>query len=297
MKKITLLLLVLVLLAAGLFASEPEILKKANRLNKQKQYSKALVVIDKGLNEYGQSVKLLAKKCEILVKLNKLDDALKTAIKRADVSKRKSPWHCLDIAAVCLKMKNMDKAFEWLNKAVDRGFLSYTELYDDENFKPLTKDKRLKKIIEKIKNNIGIGKPAKDFTFELFPGKDKFQVSKQKGKVLLIDFWATWCPPCVKGIPYLKKFYKEHKEKGFEIIGVSLDSDKKALDAYLAKEKLQWKIVWSGKAWQDDAALFYKVNLIPSYWLIDRKGVLRYFGVPLRDKETMKKAIETLVNE
>jgi thiol-disulfide isomerase/thioredoxin len=296
MKTRILLLLALAFLAARIFPDEKELINKINLLTEQKEYSKALEFVDKGLSEYGDSEPLLALKSRILVNLNKLDDALKTAVKRADVSKRKTPWHCLDIVSICLKMKDMDRAFEWLNKAVERGFLSYTELYEDENFTPLTKDKRLDKIVEKIKDNIGIGKPAKDFFLDLFAG-GKFALSKQKGKVILLDFWATWCQPCVEGIPHLKEFYKQYKDKGFDIIGISLDSDKKALSDYLAKEKLPWGIAFSGKGWFDDTAKLYNVNLIPSYWLIDRKGVLRHFGTPLRDKEKMKTAIEELIAE
>ena len=190
----------------------------------------------------------------------------------------------------------MDGAFEWLEKAVDKGFLSYTGLYEDENFKLLATDSRLEGIVKKIKDNIGIGKPAKDFKVELFSG-GTFSLSAQRGKVVLIDFWATWCPPCVKGIPHLKEFYKEYKGRGFEIVGISLDSDRQAVEDYIKKEKLEWGIVYSGKGWFDDLVKYYSVNLIPSYWLIDREGVLRYFGVPLRDAEKMKKAIEELISE
>lgn len=295
MKK-RILALVLLFLVIQLFPGEKDFLKKAKRFNKEKEYSKALEAVGMGLAEHGESIKLLALKCEILVNLNKLDDALNTAIKRADVSKRKSPWHCLDIVSICLKMKNLDKAFEWLNKAVSRGLLSYTELYEDERFSLLIKDKRFDTIVETIKSNIGIGKPAKDFTVDLLSG-ETFTLSKQKGKVVLIDFWATWCPPCVKGIPHLKEFYEEYKSKGFEVLGISLDSDGKAVDDYVKKEALTWGIVFSGNGWLDETAKYYKVNLIPSYWLIDRKGILRNFGVPLRDKEKMKKAIEELVLE
>jgi peroxiredoxin len=294
MKRGVLLLLVLAFFAGRLFPDEKELITQLNRLNEQKEYSKALELIDKGLSEYGDSISLLALKCEILINLNKLEDAFKTAVKRAEVSERKSPWHCLDIVAICLKMKDMDRAFEWLNKAVDRGFLSYTELYEDENFKLLAKDKRLDSIVKKIKDNIGIGKPARDFSIELLSG-EKFVLSKQKGKVILIDFWATWCRPCVEGIPHIKEFYRQYKAKGFDIIGISLDSDKKALTDYLARENLPWGIAFSGKAWFDGTAKSYNVNLIPSYWLIDREGILRHFGVPLRDKDKMKSAIEELI--
>jgi thiol-disulfide isomerase/thioredoxin len=224
-----------------------------------------------------------------------LEEQLKAAIEKAETAKRKSPWQCLRIVSIYLKMEKAEEAFTWLNKAVEQGFLSYTELYN-EDFALLKKDKRFEQIITRIKDKIGIGKPAKDFSITLISGK-KFLLSGQKGKVVLIDFWATWCKPCVKGVPHLKIFYEEFKGKGFEIVGISLDSKKEALDEYLAKEKLPWKIAYSGQGWFDETARFYNVNLIPSYWLIDRMGVLRNFGIPLRDKETLKKAIEKLLSE
>jgi peroxiredoxin len=299
MKKIVLLLLVFVFFMSFAFTSpllpeEKELLKKIEQLYQNKDYTKALEVIDNGLNGFSEPDKLLAAKFNILSKLKRWEEALKAAIKRADAAERKSPWHCIDIVSICLKLKDTEKAFKWLNEAVDRGFLSYSELYH-EDFKLLQKDKRFSQLVEKIKSHIGIGKPAKDFTIGLISG-EKFTLAKQKGKVILVDFWATWCKPCVKGIHHLKEYYPQYKDKGFEIIGISLDSKKKLVDDYIAKENIKWKIAYSGDAWKDATARYYNVNLIPSYWLIDRKGILRDFGIHLRDKETIKKAIEGLVS-
>ena len=111
----------------------------------------------------------------------------------------------------------------------------------------------------------------------------------------MIDFWATWCPPCVKGVPHLKKLYKKYKDKNFEIIGISLDKKKELVDEYISKERIEWKMIYSGKAWADDIARSYKVNLIPSYWVIDKEGILRDFGFHLRDEHKLAKAIEKLL--
>ncbi len=300
MKKIVLSLLVLVLFVsfaftAPLLPGEKELLDKIEQLCQKKEYTKALEVIDKGLKGFSEPEKLLAEKFKILSELNRWEEALQTAIKRADAAERKTPWHCIDIVSICLKLKDTEMAFKWLNKAVDRGFLSYTELYNEE-FKPLHQDKRFDPLVEKIKSHIGIDKPAKDFTIELISG-EKFTLAKQKGKVILVDFWATWCKPCVEGIKHLKEFYPQFKDKGFEIIGISLDSNKKDVEDYISKENIKWKIAYSGNAWKDATAVYYNVNLIPSYWLIDRNGILRDFGIHLRDAETMKKAIEKLVSQ
>ncbi len=224
-----------------------------------------------------------------------LEEQLQAALEKEKNATRKSPWHCISLVSIYLKKQEVEEVFGWLEKAVERGFLSYTELYGEE-FSLLRKDKRFEKIITRIKDNIGIDKAAKNFTITLLSG-EKFVLSKQKGKVVLIDFWATWCKPCVKGLPFLKKFYQANKAKGFEIVGISFDDKKKLLDEFMAKKKLPWPVSFSGKGWFDDTGRLYKVNLIPSYWLIDRKGVLRNFGIPLRDKETMRKALEKLLSE
>ncbi len=292
MKRFTILFFLLVFLFSFTFAGEEEILKKTFELYSQKKYVEALEMIERGIKEIGKTRNLLSVKFRILMELQKFNEALDIAIKKEEISMRKSPWNCIDVAIAYAHLNEKEKAITWLKEAVNRGFISYQELYG-KDFESLKNEKEFNEIIAQIKEKVGIGKKAKDFTVTLFSG-DEFTLSAQKGKVILIDFWASWCGPCRKEMPNLKKYYNEFKDKGFEIIGISLDRDKLALEEFLKKENVGWKISFTGKGWDDDTARLYSVNSIPSTWLVDKKGMLRYFG--LRGEE-LREAISELIAE
>jgi peroxiredoxin len=287
--------IVFLLTANALFADETEILSKAARFSQQKEYAAALELLDNGLKQYGETEGLLAAKAQALLDLGRPGEALPVAVRRVEAAERKSPWHCIAVMDICLKLGDLDGAFTWLGRATERGFLDYSELAGAE-YAALRKDPRYAPILASIQARIGINRPARDFTVTLLSGRT-LRLSDQKGKVVLIDFWATWCAPCREGIAHLKEYYDQFKGRGFEIVGISLDAERAKVDDYLAKEKLKWAIAFSGQAWKDPIALQYSVNLIPSYWLVDRKGTLRDFGIHLRDKDDMRRAIEKLLSE
>ena len=92
----------------------------------------------------------------------------------------------------------------------------------------------------------------------------------------------------------MKDVYAKFKDKGFEIIGISLDREKEPLDNYIQEEELGWKFAYSGQYWSDPTAKAWGVNSIPSMWLVDRKGKLRHFGVR---EEALVEAVEKLIAE
>ncbi len=116
---------------------------------------------------------------------------------------------------------------------------------------------------------------------------------KYKGKVLLLDFWATWCGPCKQEMPNVKRIYKKYNKKGFEIVGISLDRSRSDLDRYIKNNDISWPQFYDGKFWQNDVAVKYQVQSIPATYLIDKKGKIRYKSLRGSQLETaVKKLLE-----
>jgi thiol-disulfide isomerase/thioredoxin len=246
---------------------------KYNILLALEKHEEALETFEKIIERRGDSPDIMADKIRLLFMLERYDEALATALDVDQKSEGQSPFVSFFIFRTYLAQNNKEMAYEWLEKSVDRDFEAYEFLLQDE-FKALHNEKRFKDLISKMKEKTGIGKPAKGFSGPLLSG-EAYSLFQSRGKVVLIDFWATWCPPCVAALPKLKELYEELHPKGFEILGVSLDSDRQTIDKFLSKRDIPWKILYSGEGMDDAAAKLYRINSVPKYFLVDKKGILR----------------------
>jgi thiol-disulfide isomerase/thioredoxin len=98
------------------------------------------------------------------------------------------------------------------------------------------------------------------------------KLSSLKGKVVLIDFWASWCGPCRAANPYIQKLYKQYKTKGFEVFAVSLDVNKALWLKAIKKDKLTYIQVFDSDGWVSKTAEKYYVDALPTNFLLDRAG-------------------------
>lgn len=97
-------------------------------------------------------------------------------------------------------------------------------------------------------------------------------IPKLEGKVTYVDFWASWCPPCKAAFPAMDRLYSEHKDDGFQILAISLDSTHRAMDQFVARARPSFAIVWDGEqALASDAG----IEAMPTSFLVDSKGVIR----------------------
>lgn len=137
----------------------------------------------------------------------------------------------------------------------------------------LKKTETGKKIQEKINKlkQTAVGSMAPDFT-QMGIDDKPIKLSDFKGKYVLVDFWASWCGPCRGENPNVVAAYNQYKDKGFTILGVSLDNDKTKWKEAVEKDQLTWSHVSDLKGWQNEVAGLYLIRSIPQNVLIDPQG-------------------------
>jgi peroxiredoxin len=151
---------------------------------------------------------------------------------------------------------------------------------------------KLKEIVDQSKKT-GTGAVAPEFTMNDTEGKP-VSLASLRGKVVLIDFWASWCAPCRQENPNVVKLYQQYHAKGFEIIGVSLDRTKEDWMQAIKDDQLTWIHVSDLQYWQNAVARQYGVNSIPQTFLLDKEGKIIAKG--LRSEQLAAKLAELFPN-
>jgi thiol-disulfide isomerase/thioredoxin len=127
-----------------------------------------------------------------------------------------------------------------------------------------------------------------------------FKLQDKKGKVVLVNLWATWCGPCINEMPHLNEMQEKFKDKGFEIIGLDIDEEsKEEIDAFAAKQKLNYQLGWSGNVVKTEFVKVTRLDGIPQSILINREGQLTgvFTGGSPSVIKKMKETVEKVVSE
>jgi cytochrome c biogenesis protein CcmG/thiol:disulfide interchange protein DsbE len=139
----------------------------------------------------------------------------------------------------------------------------------------------------------GSRKTAPEFELKDATGKP-VKLSDYKGKVVLLDFWATWCGPCAIEIPWFVEFERKYKDRGFEVLGVSMDDDGwKAIKPFADEKKINYRIVLGDDKTSDQ---YGGVEALPTTFVIDRDGRIASVHVGLADRKDFENAIEKLLD-
>jgi peroxiredoxin len=136
-------------------------------------------------------------------------------------------------------------------------------------------------------------KAAEDFTLPALNG-GTFSLADQRGKMVLVNFWATWCPPCLEEMPAMERLWQKHKDAGFVLVAVSVDADPKKVVPFVTEHKLTFPIAFDTKM---SVAEKYGVRALPSSFILAKDGMLAALALGPRhwDNKASHRLVETMV--
>jgi peroxiredoxin len=248
-------------------------------------------------NDPKEELKQLVGKIQEQLKAGKKTEAdLEPLIKEFDVLLAEHKGEKTDDVAQILIMKAM--LYVQVLDDTEKGLVMINQLKTD--FPDTRQGKNADQMIESIKQQeaakaiqrkLAVGTVFPDFNEKDLAGKP-LSISNYKGKLVLVDFWATWCGPCVQELPNVLKTYEKYHDKGLEIIGISLDKDEQALKKFIEEKGMKWAQFFDGKAWQSKLATQYGIQSIPATYLLDGDG--KILAKDLRGEELEKEIAKHL---
>lgn len=183
---------------------------------------------------------------------------------------KESPLHRATLVACMFGMMSKNNGL----------FVKYAKVYmEDYKGEYAMLDKFVTQQLQALKGPAGIGEEAAEIKGKT-PAGSTLALSDLRGKYVLIDFWASWCGPCRRENPNVVRLYNKYKDKGFDILGVSLDNNKAKWEAAIEKDRLTWHHISDLKGWASELSKPYGVRGIPYTVLVDKEG--KIIGTRLR---------------
>jgi thiol-disulfide isomerase/thioredoxin len=192
-----------------------------------------------------------------------------------------------------LAARNPDK----LNKEIEQLFQRVVEKYGDVPYVHGTLGKAAAAELFEIQK-LAVGQPVPNIEAEDADGKT-YKLSDYRGKVVVLDFWATWCGPCLSMIPHEKELVERMHGRPFALIGINVDEEKETLKTFQQKRKLSWPSLWDPASDEESGPIAGKWNVkaYPTLYIVDAKGVIRYKYIGVPEEEVIDDAVDALVKE
>lgn len=265
--------------------------------------------IDDAVNEFRRAAKLKDDKCaecfqaigQVYFQFGRMKDAAVAYRQAADLKPANEAELC-NVLGVALYLQNEKKTYEEavvaLQRSIEVGKGKIVMAYYNLGFALIKSDKE-EQGVAALKTYLQLdpdgneasqaravvantkmvdARVAPTFAFKSNTGQE-LSLEKLSGKIVLIEFWATWCGPCRVELPEVKRIWKKYEGDQFVILGVNLDSNRQAFDAFIKDEGLTWPQYYDGLGWRNKVSQLYGVYAIPHSILIDQDGVIKASGL------------------